>query len=94
MKQPPTAVKVRISGHVQGVWFRAWTQREAARRGLAGWVRNEDDGAVAALICGPEAAVSEMLDLLWRGPPAARVDSVVAEPADTDGIGGRFEIAG
>ena len=34
------SVIVRIHGRVQGVWFRAWTQENAMRRGLRGWVRN------------------------------------------------------
>src|SRR5699024_1180285 len=43
------AVEARITGRVQGVWYRGWTKGEATRRGLSGWVRNEPDGAVAAL---------------------------------------------
>ena len=39
------AVRVRVRGRVQGVWFRAWTKAEAEARGLSGWVRNEPDGS-------------------------------------------------
>jgi acylphosphatase len=46
------AVLVRIEGSVQGVGFRAWTQSEASRLGLRGWVRNEPDGSVAAHLEG------------------------------------------
>jgi acylphosphatase len=69
-------VCVRVTGRVQGVGFRAWTRRQAERRGLAGWVRNERDGSVAALIAGPSEAVAQMLDLLADGPPGARVTDV------------------
>ena len=46
------AVRVRIAGRVQGVNFRAWTRDEAERLGLDGWVRNEADGSVTALLAG------------------------------------------
>jgi acylphosphatase len=74
-------VRVRVTGRVQGVWFRGWTRDRAARLGLRGWVRNEADGSVAALIAGPEAAVAEMVDALHRGPERARVVSVEAHPS-------------
>ena len=69
-------VRARITGRVQGVSFRDWTRREAERLGLSGWVRNEADGSVAALIMGPQAEVSTMMELLWDGPPAASVAGV------------------
>ncbi|WP_043622585.1 acylphosphatase [Ensifer sp. ZNC0028] len=73
---------VRILGRVQGVSFRVWTRDEARRLGLVGWVRNEADGSVAALISGPEAAVTLMLERLYDGPPVASVSKVVAEFVD------------
>ena len=82
MNAPETvAVRVRIEGRVQGVWFRAWTVEQARARGLAGWVRNRRDGAVEALFAGPEDAVREMVALCHEGPPAARVASVIETPA-------------
>lgn len=69
------AVRVRIAGRVQGVWFRA----EA--RSLDGWVRNRRDGTVEAVFAGPEAAVEAMLAECRDGPPQARVDSVETKPA-------------
>jgi len=75
------AVMVRITGRVQGVGFRDWTQREASRLGLTGWVRNEADGSVAALLMGSEAAVAAMLHRLHEGPSYSRVDGVVSEAA-------------
>jgi acylphosphatase len=86
---PPTAIQVRIYGRVQGVWFRAWTVREAVKLGLAGWVRNRADGSVEALFAGPPARVETMIAKCGDGPPAARVDEVVRQtpttkpPADT-----------
>jgi acylphosphatase len=87
------AVRVRVTGRVQGVSFRAWVRDEAERLGLAGWVQNERDGSVTALLAGPEARLSEMVEGLWRGPPAARVSGVATEPAEPDGSA-RFHIRG
>lgn len=75
-------VLVRIEGKVQGVWFRAWTERTAKEQGLSGWVRNRPDGSVQALFSGPGEAVERMLDACRTGPPLARVTEVTADPAD------------
>lgn len=78
------AVRVRIAGQVQGVGFRAWVQAEARRLGLVGWVRNERDGSVSALLVGSRDGVTAMLQRLHAGPPAARVSDVRVEDAVID----------
>jgi acylphosphatase len=88
------AMLVRISGRVQGVSFRIWTREEAEQLGLSGWVRNEADGSVKALIAGSEAAVSTMLARLWQGPPGASVSGVVSESADPSQALDGFRITG
>lgn len=75
------AVRVRIEGRVQGVWFRGWTVDTATALGLDGWVRNRRDGTVEALISGPADAVAQMVDHCHRGPGAARVTAVAVAPA-------------
>ncbi len=75
------AVRVRIGGRVQGVWFRGWTVDQARRLDLAGWVRNRHDGSVEALFVGAADRVDAMLALCGEGPPAARVDTVEIEAA-------------
>ena len=75
------AVQARITGRVQGVWFRGWAQAAARTRGLSGWVRNEPDGSVTTLIAGPDSAVDAMIAALHRGPPAARVTGIETYPA-------------
>ncbi len=85
-------VRVRVSGRVQGVYFRAWAREEADRLGVRGWVRNEADGSVTALVVGPEAAVDAMVNALRQGPPSAAVDEVVIEPAEPGPDPGRFEV--
>ena len=71
-----TTIRARVTGRVQGVSFRAWAQGEAQALGLDGWVRNEPDGAVTAVISGPAERVARMLEALKAGPRAARVASV------------------
>jgi acylphosphatase len=85
------AVRVRISGRVQGVGFRAWTEREAVRLGLAGWVRNLPDGEVEAVFCGAPDVVTAMLAACREGPRYAEVGQVrvVEEPAAA--VAGPFE---
>jgi acylphosphatase len=79
---PDKALLVSIAGRVQGVGYRMWTEREAQVFGLRGWVRNEPDGSVTALIGGPEEAVAKMLDLFWSGPRGASVTGVATKPAE------------
>jgi acylphosphatase len=85
------AVHARVTGRVQGVSFRAWTRDAASRRGLKGWVRNEPDGAVTAVLAGPAAAVDDMARALEDGPPAAVVGGVEIAEADWPAADG-FEI--
>lgn len=70
------AMAARITGRVQGVSYRYWTQTQATRLGLSGWVRNEADRSVSALFAGPSAAVAEMIELCRQGPSLARVTGV------------------
>lgn len=88
------AVLVRISGRVQGVSFRFWTRQEAERLSLNGWVRNEPDGSVQALVAGSDGAVAMMLERFWEGPSGAVVADVRAEAADTAGVPAGFRISG
>jgi len=67
---------VMIRGRVQGVGYRAWTERQALARGLEGWVRNRRDGSVEAAFSGPDEIVDAMLEACRRGPPSARVDAI------------------
>lgn len=66
--------RVVLSGRVQGVGFRAWTERSARSLGLSGWVRNRHDGSVEAVFAGPADLVDEMISRCRRGPDHARVE--------------------
>ena len=69
-------VLVRVQGRVQGVCYRASTRREATRHGLVGWVKNQPDGSVAALLHGPTEAVDAVVAWCRMGPPMAIVTEV------------------
>ena len=92
METDVRAVRARITGQVQGVRFRAWARSEAEQIGVTGWVRNERDGSVTALIAGPKGKVALMVDALWEGPAAASVNYVATEEADVAEPPLRFSI--
>ncbi len=82
---------VHVSGRVQGVFFRVWTQEQAERRDVNGWVRNCPDGSVEAHLEGDEGAVNWLVDLIGDGPPSARVAKVRVSQAEVEGLSG-FEV--
>ena len=85
------ALRVRVTGRVQGVWYRGWAADEAERLGLRGWVWNERDGSVAGALAGPRPAVEAMVAAMWHGPPDARVAKVETAPVADEGWAG-FEV--
>ena len=70
-----------ISGRVQGVGFRWFVEREAAQIGIAGWVRNREDGDVEVMATGTREQHSVLRQKLQQGPRASRVDHVVESQA-------------
>ena len=82
-----TVVRVRVSGRVQGVWYRGGTVERARLYGLAGWVRNRADGSVEALFAGMPGAVDAMVAECRAGPPAARVRELAVSPDSFAGSG-------
>ena len=85
------ALHVRVTGRVQGVFFRAWTAEQARALGVAGWVRNAADGSVEGHLEGDKAAVRQFVDLLHEGPPSAHVATVETSVAEPEGSE-RFEV--
>ena len=78
-----------VRGHVQGVGFRWFVQREAARLGLDGWVSNQPDRSVEVVAEGPDAALDQLVLQLWEGPLGASVGGVDVrhEPARGNIVG-------
>jgi acylphosphatase len=75
------AKRCLVSGRVQGVFYRASTAEQARRLGITGHAKNLPDGRVEVLACGEDAKVKELIDWLWKGPPAAEVRSVEVQGA-------------
>ena len=65
-----------MTGHVQGVFYRASMREQAERLGVTGWVSNEPDGSVHAHLEGSAEAVQRLVAWCAEGPPRARVDDV------------------
>jgi len=85
------SVHVFVSGMVQGVFYRSWTEDTARQLGLSGWVRNLPDGRVEAVFEGQKSRVDRMVELCRKGPPHAKVDKVEARKERVSGFAG-FEV--
>lgn len=81
-------VRARVTGRVQGVFFRQSARHEAMRLGVAGFARNEPDGAVLVEAEGDRAAVDALIAWCHDGPDKAQVDAVVVEVIDPAGGSG------
>ncbi|MEM4475339.1 MAG: acylphosphatase [Fervidicoccaceae archaeon] len=77
--------RLRIEGEVQGVFFRANMRRVALNNGVKGWVRNNPDGSVEAVIEGELENVLRVIAWALRGPPRAKVRRVTLEWQDYRG---------
>ena len=86
-------VHVVVTGRVQGVFFRVTCAREARARGVAGWVRNREDGAVEAVFEGDPGPVGELVTWCRTGPGGADVTRIEVRTEAPQGVAG-FEIVG
>ena len=80
--------RLLISGTVQGVFYRRWTETTARSLGLTGWVRNLRSGDVEIHVSGPQDKVDEMIRRCWEGPPAAQVTAVRVEDIEAEAVPG------
>ena len=86
------AVRVIISGKVQGVFFRAETQKAAQDYGVTGWVRNLSDGTVEAWAEGAHAQVDALVAWCHQGSPMSRVDHVAVTSETVSGRYTTFDV--
>lgn len=85
-------LEITVTGRVQGVNFRSYTQQQARNLGLTGWVANHTDGTVRVVAEGDEIALEALLAFLNQGSPMARVDSVESQRLPATGAFDQFRI--
>lgn len=73
-------MKITVSGKVQGVYYRAYTKKQANKLNLTGYAKNLSNGNVEIIACGQQAAVNRLIDWCHKGPLLARVSQVKSEP--------------
>ena len=86
-------VRIKITGMVQGVFYRVETRREAQRLGLNGYVRNMSDTSVEAIAEGPPAQIDALIKWCRTGPPLARVDKVSVKEETSSGAESGFNVS-
>jgi acylphosphatase len=70
------SVHVRVSGRVQGVFYRAYTEAQAQELGVTGWVRNVPGGGVEAVLEGERQKVGELVSLMKTGPEGSMISGL------------------
>lgn len=83
---------MKIEGRVQGVYYRAGTEKAASDLGLVGYTCNLADGGVEIVAEGDRQSLQALQDWCWQGPPAARVDQVTVAESDPTGEFSDFTI--
>ncbi len=78
------AKRLLIRGRVQGVGYRDAVVHAAFERGIAGWVRNRNDGSVEVFVQGVPESVDAFIESCRQGPRLARVVAVDVLPAEID----------
>jgi len=81
-----------VSGRVQGVGFREFTQQSAKKLKLSGWVKNLPDGRVEVVAEGEEKALAELEKAMRVGPRAAKVTNVEVTRGKATGLFDRFDV--
>ena len=77
-----------VSGRVQGVFYRETLRRRAVPAGVTGWVQNNPDGTVEAVLEGEPEAVERIVEFCRSGPRGARVDWVDVASEEPEGLEG------
>ena len=76
-------IQIQVYGKVQGVWYRASTQKKAKDLNLTGFVENRPDGSVYLEAEGAAAAISQLIEWCKEGPPFAEVKELLVEEIST-----------
>ena len=81
-----------ITGRVQGVGFRYWLYKAAARNNINGWVKNKISGEVEALLVGNDVEIVNLIKLCKKGPPSSKVKKIEVQNYQKEHFGKSFEI--
>lgn len=76
--------EIKVTGRVQGVWFRKYTEEKARMLGIKGWVKNTADGNVLVVAQAEKKDLETFMDYLKIGPPMSRVDKII--PSEIQGL--------
>jgi acylphosphatase len=88
-------LKIRVFGNVQGVAYRAYTQKQAQQLSIEGSVQNAEDGTVIIFACGNSEHLDKFIDMLYKGTAQSKVQDVAAEPLMNEkDFRGAFRIIG
>lgn len=79
------AFHAKVSGRVQGVFFRAFVSQHARELGLTGWVRNLPEGSVEVTAEGERTGLEKLAHMVRQGPPASSVTNVEIHWAEYTG---------
>jgi len=72
--------KITVKGKIQGVSYRDFVKKHAQKLEIEGTVQNSDEGTVIINVCGSSDKLEDFIDLLYQGPPKAKVEEVREEP--------------
>ncbi|EFO63205.1 Hypothetical protein GLP15_2284 [Giardia lamblia P15] len=86
-----TTLCYRVTGKVQGVFFRKYTKKEADALSLVGYVMNNEDGSVSGVVQGPKEQIDAFVKYLHRGSPKSIVKKVSIDASPHTDLNG-FEI--
>lgn len=87
-----TCLHIIVKGRVQGVYFRAYTQKQAVKLNVNGFVRNLANGDVEVVACGDQAAVRQLAAWCHKGPLLAKVSEVIVSDHSANEAFTAFEI--
>jgi len=85
-------IQLKISGKVQGVFYRVSARDMASNLGIKGWVKNLKDGSVLILAEGTESALAKFRTWCWQGPPGSKVEDIEEEIMQVNVIEEGFRI--
>ncbi len=72
-------IKIKITGRVQGVFFRQSAKEKADNFGIKGTVKNCEDDSVEIVATGSKEQLDKLIAWCWHGPPRANVDNIITQ---------------